>query len=129
MSMTREYAISYLEWIRPKKPYTQDKKNVQKSIDMAIEALKERHGKLEYNEGDKMVDCLKCIHCRLCDYQGIPSNPPQCDFYEERQNGEWIDVNGDGSIMKCSVCGDKVCCKNNNFCPNCGADMREGKKE
>lgn len=42
-----------------------------------------------------------------------------------RQHGEWIDVNGDGSIMKCSVCGDMVCCKNNNFCPNCGADMRK----
>ena len=37
---------------------------------------------------------------------------------------EWIDVNGDGSIMKCSKCGEEVCCKDNNFCPNCGADMR-----
>lgn len=43
---------------------------------------------------------------------------------------EWIDVNGDGSIMKCSKCGEEVCCKNNNFCPNCGADMRkEGEAE
>lgn len=38
--------------------------------------------------------------------------------------GEWLDVNGDGSIMKCSKCGEEVCCKGNNFCPNCGADMR-----
>lgn len=37
--------------------------------------------------------------------------------------GEWIDVNGDGSIMKCSKCGEEVCCKNNNFCPNCGRRM------
>jgi len=37
---------------------------------------------------------------------------------------EWIDVNGDGSIMKCSKCGEEVCCKNNNFCSNCGAAMR-----
>lgn len=37
---------------------------------------------------------------------------------------EWIDVNGDGSIMKCSKCGEEVCCKDNNFCSNCGADMR-----
>lgn len=36
---------------------------------------------------------------------------------------EWIDVNGDGSIMKCSRCGEEVCCKNNNFCSNCGASM------
>ena len=42
----------------------------------------------------------------------------------EPKQGEWIDVNGDGSIMKCSKCGDEVCCKGNNFCPNCGARMR-----
>lgn len=40
MSMTREKAIEYLEWIRPKKPYTMDRKNVQEAIDMGIEALK-----------------------------------------------------------------------------------------
>jgi len=38
--MTREKAIDYLEWVRPKKPYTLDRKNVQTAIDMAIEALK-----------------------------------------------------------------------------------------
>ena len=46
--MTREEAIDYLEWIRPKKPYTQDKKNVQTAIDMSIEALKRPHGNWEY---------------------------------------------------------------------------------
>lgn len=42
---------------------------------------------------------------------------------------EWIDVNGDGSIMKCSKCGEEVCCKDNNFCPSCGADMRKEGEE
>ena len=32
----KEKAISYLEWIRPKNPYTLDRKNVQAAIDMAI---------------------------------------------------------------------------------------------
>ena len=41
---------------------------------------------------------------------------------------EWIDVNGDGSIMKCSKCGEEVCCKDNNFCPNCGARLRGDEK-
>lgn len=40
--MTKEEAIDYLKWARPKKPYTQDKKNLQISIDMAIEALKDK---------------------------------------------------------------------------------------
>ena len=38
----KEKAISYLEWIRPQKPYSLDRKNVQESIDMAINALKEK---------------------------------------------------------------------------------------
>ena len=46
-----------------------------------------------------------------------------------RGNAEWIDVNGDGSIMKCSKCGEEVCCKNNNFCPNCGSSIRKEGKE
>lgn len=52
MSMTREKAIEYLEWIRPKKPFTLDRKNVQTSIDMAIEALKKEGGDSE-KEGGK----------------------------------------------------------------------------
>lgn len=46
----------------------------------------------------------------------------------ERPKGKWIDVNGDKSLFECSKCGDKVCCANNNYCPNCGAEM-EGDHE
>lgn len=38
--------------------------------------------------------------------------------------GTWEDVNGDGSLWKCSICGETSCCKG-NFCTDCGADMRE----
>ena len=41
--MTIEKAIEYLKWIRPQKPYSLDKKNVQTAIDMAIEALEHNH--------------------------------------------------------------------------------------
>ena len=41
----------------------------------------------------------------------------------DRPTGEWIDVNGDGTAWKCDQCGEIACC-NDNFCPNCGADMR-----
>ena len=47
--------------------------------------------------------------------EDMPSATP------ERPKGKWIDVNGDKSLFECSKCGDKVCCANNNYCPNCGS--------
>ena len=41
----------------------------------------------------------------------------------DRPQGEWIDVNGDGSLWRCDQCKDAACCKG-NFCPNCGARMK-----
>lgn len=41
----------------------------------------------------------------------------------DRPKGEWADVSGEGTAYKCSECGEVMCC-NDNFCPNCGADMR-----
>ena len=38
------------------------------------------------------------------------------------RTGEWIDVNGDGSLWRCDQCKDTACCKG-NFCPNCGTRM------
>ena len=43
----------------------------------------------------------------------------------EPKQGEWIDVNGDGSLWKCNNCGEKSCCKG-NYCPDCGANMQKG---
>ena len=40
----------------------------------------------------------------------------------ENVKGEWIE---DGAITKCSVCGNTSdYCGTENFCHNCGADMR-----
>lgn len=46
----------------------------------------------------------------------------------ERKRGEWLYLY-DGNY-KCSVCGSWWCCTDSqiyemNYCPNCGADMRE----
>lgn len=38
------------------------------------------------------------------------------------RHGHWIDVNGDGSLWRCSVCGETQCC-NSNYCGDCGAKM------
>lgn len=51
-------------------------------------------------------------------------------------NGHWINVNGDDSELRCSVCNfplsgtkyiDRYLIVPYNYCPNCGSDMR-GKK-
>lgn len=61
--VTREEAIDYLKWARPKKPYTQDKKNLQISIDMAIEALKEQHKRGDWVEVPKYKGFYVCSNC------------------------------------------------------------------
>ena len=38
------------------------------------------------------------------------------------KKGEWIDVNGDGSLWKCSNCGETSCCRG-KYCSDCGARM------
>lgn len=45
----------------------------------------------------------------------------------DRPQGEWIveiDANGN-TYGRCSICGMRQYAGQLNFCPNCGADMRE----
>ena len=44
---------------------------------------------------------------------------------EEVRHGQWIDVNGDGSLWRCCICGETQCCKS-NYCGECGAKMDRG---
>ena len=72
-------------------------------------------------------ECEKCIHCRVCAYNN-PKRKRHCDFYEEsRPTGEWeytgIEDEVYASLFVCSECGTTDFLS--NFCPNCGADMRE----
>lgn len=47
----------------------------------------------------------------------------------ERKKGEWMYYGYGFTLHKCSLCGFKdAFCEPNNFCPNCGADMREKEK-
>lgn len=92
-------------------------------------------------------EALNCLNCRigdfkhsLCDchngfcakYKGIGTEK---DFFKaiealqsDRPQGEWIDVNGDGSLWRCSRCKDTACCKG-NYCSTCGAKMKGGDSE
>lgn len=49
---------------------------------------------------------------------------------EPRKKGKWIDKSGDieGAWNYCSVCMEQAI-DLYDFCPNCGADMREGEEE
>lgn len=53
----------------------------------------------------------------------------------ERKKGKWLfhidDLFPEESTQECSVCHEEESVKiqNDNFCPNCGADMRGGKNE
>ena len=59
---------------------------------------------------------------RLTEYiaNTLPSAKP------ERKKGQWIEINGTPSFiwLRCSECRYGINCRT-NFCPNCGAEMRE----
>ena len=47
-------------------------------------------------------------------------------FAEPRKKGKWLLIDaGYYDYVKCSQCGETLVW-GKNFCPNCGADMREG---
>lgn len=61
-----------------------------------------------------------CEHC--CDLADVISDIEDAPTIEERKKGEWSEfVPG---LYKCSECG-KFSPTKEDFCPNCGADMRE----
>ena len=65
--MTREEAIEYLKWARPKNPYSLDRKNLQKSIDIAIEALKPIEALKQQITG-KWLHFAQSDECSVCGY-------------------------------------------------------------
>jgi len=84
------------------------------------------------------MTCKDCIHSGLCykenDYENFPE---KCgSFIPERPTGEWIygeEETGAFGIVyinkKCSRCSwEHSLLIPNNYCPNCGADMRGDKK-
>ena len=60
--------------------------------------------------------------CILSDIQHLPSAQP------ERKKGKWILNRDDTLFWNCSCCGELSDYKY-RFCPDCGADMRQGGTE
>lgn len=98
------------EWVSDESE-VEDKTDLISRAD-AIEALGEEPEIIldtdaEWEMHDRWVDAMASM-------KSLPSAEPK--------TGEWIDVNGDGSLWRCDQCKDTACCKG-NFCPNCGAKM------
>lgn len=49
---------------------------------------------------------------------------PTAELDTTNDFAEWIDVNGDGSLWKCSSCGETSCCRG-KYCSDCGKTMRK----
>ena len=78
-----------------------------------------------------MAGCATCdnynyVRCRACswdDAMNIVEELPAVDAVPV-VHGRWIDIpdKQEWDQKMCSVCGDYFCCQN-NYCPNCGAQM------
>ena len=88
------------------------------------DALRDRLQNLGYddwNQGTTTTWAEAFIECAdMVDEQ--PTIEPQ------RKKGRWIDAQYPYS--KCSICGEELdtLSYEANYCPNCGADMREGEE-
>lgn len=71
-----------------------------------------------YNEG--FIDAVEFCISHL---STMPSAKP------ERKRGKWIRKPNIYGVAYCSECDYELHTNNTNFCPNCGADMRDNKKE
>lgn len=149
--MTREDAIDMVKYIletMPKEPPTEcdyveewfyEDNKIRKSLDMAIKALEQEPCEDCVNR--QAVDGLVWEYLRKATdetiafyehFLDLPSVTPQ-----PSRKGHW-EVVSDGYsdnayICECSECKDTVWVYKDadrkwNFCPNCGADMREVKE-
>ena len=100
-----------------------------------------------------MATCKECLHYDVCERYGrtvdFPVDDGVClDFadrskYVVREKGEWVGWHGDRKVGEdeygmdiyrhyhyhsCRKCGRRTAVKE-NFCPNCGADMRKGEND
>jgi len=98
--MTREGAIEYLKWARPKNPYSFDRKNLQEAFDMAITALSQE----QQSEGERDHEILKA-------YADGQESMKGCNVKDEyKRNIEEI-----AEVMKCDADAETKCRMVNNI--------------
>lgn len=65
--------------------------------------------------------------CRKCNVYELLEKQPAVEA-EPVRHGHWIWFESEGTffhLRKCSECGDIKAQEETNFCPNCGAKMKE----
>ena len=87
-----------------------------------IKFMKDHAKTIERQNYPPIIEGVLPYYRKTIEYlEGIKSGK-----YGERPSGEWMDREVyDADRWKCSKCGRTEQYKE-NFCPNCGADMREG---
>lgn len=90
-----------------------------------------------YIDAEKLKKDM-CIPVTISYYETVQlvnetiDDQPTADV-RENVRGEWIEITNETEEWywhpsKCSVCGAEMLLSFDNFCPNCGADMRGGKE-
>lgn len=71
--------------------------------------------------------CDNCMHKPVCSKYRATGGVKTCEHHKEERRGHWVEIPKDMMGYewgcRCSLCG---CYQNgkNNYCANCGADMR-----
>ena len=97
------------------------------SIHGSIQELRNIYEMLE--DGEKKIICNSQIVTLLETLFRVREQPT---VDADQAHGRWILVRdrfGNAMGSKCSECGRRVRNHGENYCPNCGADMREGKDD
>lgn len=123
--MTREEAVNDLSTI--KEFFEQENGAYPVSLEYAIETLKNEPQKViaqvTFDE-EKLREIVKEAVERFKEEYEI-ADRPQGEWWEERQSEDWISIRR----WYCSECGEWQTYGMTNYCPNCGADMREREGE
>ena len=78
-------------------------------------------------DADKLMSDIEHYHLSDGKFQHWVEIQPTIE--PERKKGKWLLIDaGYYDYVKCSQCGETLVW-GKNFCPNCGADMREGEQE
>ena len=78
-------------------------------------------------DADKFMSDIEHYHLSDGKFQHWVEIQPTIE--PERKKGKWLLIDaGYYDYVKCSQCGETLVW-GKNFCPNCGADMREGEQE
>ncbi len=85
----------------------------------------------ERSAQDKEI-CRDCIHREVCNIRSthklFSMIVTGCEKFSAVKHGKWLDVRCE---VKCSNCGEEYSDEiflmrgNINYCPNCGAEMKE----